>query len=415
MTKVLAYLLRTLSKGVPVVALGVYASIYRSHGNSEYMDMIGNLLLGVAVVVTVQMGKRNVWAAVDAANKGAHSLWTDRHMLAVLTGLFCVIASAALYQAYNPYTDLSVITEQCHGLTQQQCQEFQQVYKAMWPEQSTGEPSPDYLDKKSSVKMSAIITAVFLVISAVIHPLVAMNDELQTNAELKKDKMRWVTAPSLLSVYVLALWVGWVHTTTQRLRLSMMVQMVEQPAYQSTFSHLARRMQWLQFYVLVGFIAIVYALTHLRMMGDTLLLYVFVFSGFSIISSLYYMYNISERWQPIVEMLDPAAEQQALKPTDKSNAAVEGVALMVLTLLALCIASVRANRSSTAWKVAECVVLPLAFVLVLAFSDVSHMMQGSTHFAAVGMAPVDPSKIRAWITGHANEDPLQAAGAGAAQ
>ena len=202
--------------------------------------------------------------------------------------------------------------------------------------------------------MSAIVVGVIFIVSAVIHPLLTGNSELQTAAEIKTEKMKWITAPSLVSVYVLALWVGWVHAAAQRLRGSLLVQMVEHAAFKSSLAGLARRMQWLQFYVLAGAVGLVYALTHLRMMGDTLLLYAFVFAGFAILASLYHMYAMSEKWQPMVNLIDPENEKNALPPTAKSNAVVEGVTLMALTLFMLCVASVRAKRASHTLRPPTC-------------------------------------------------------------
>ena len=199
-----------------------------------------------------------------------------------------------------------------------------------------------------------------------------------------------------MAAYALALWVGWVITATQRLREeSLVVQMVEELPYQSVFLNLTHRMQWLHFYGVAGGVAAVYALTRKKTGTiETWLLYGLVFAGFAVLISLYNMYSVVERWKPIVEIVDPNAPE--LPSHQKSNVVLEGLGAMALVLVLLCVASLMRQRKAV-WKTLETVALVLVFVITLAFSSVSQMIQGSTHLKKVGLQPADVSKLRAVV------------------
>ena len=54
--KVTEDIIQAMGPAATVLAMGVYAGIYRSHANSEYMDSVGNVLIGVSIILAVQLG-----------------------------------------------------------------------------------------------------------------------------------------------------------------------------------------------------------------------------------------------------------------------------------------------------------------------------------------------------------------------
>ena len=351
---------------VPVVMLGAYAAVYRVEGTGSVMQSGGNLLLGLAVALAVQVHAKN--AALPPAPE---SLFLPAACAVV------VVASAILFDTYNPRESLASVTAQCRGLDSQTCSQFQQIYRSILNDGKDAEES-DHTEKIVWVSVFATLAAGFLVILLV-------SRKTPSPAGEGKDASKGVPAGVVVAAYALALWVGWVHTATRRLtENNMAVQMVEYPGLQALFGSTARRMRGLHGYALAGGVAVVYALTRKEARGlETWMLYALVLGGFAVLASLYDMYAISERWQPLVAMVDPRAAQKNDMP-HKGTVVLEGLGAMALALVLLCVAH---KVRSPLWKTAEVLALALVFMLTLAFSPVSRMARDSPHLSKVGISP----------------------------
>ena len=352
---------------VPVVMLGAYAAVYRVEGTGSVMQSGGNLLLGLAVALAVQVHAKNT-----ALLSAPESLFLPAACAVV------VVASAILFDTYNPREDLATVTAQCRGLDSNTCDQFQQIYRSILNDGKDAEES-DHKEKIVWVAVFATLAVGFLLV------LLFSRRKTLSQAGEGENASEGVPAGVVVAAYALALWVGWVHTATRRLtENNMAVQMVEYPGLQALFGSTARRMRGLHGYALAGGVAVVYALTRKQARGlETWMLYALVLGGFAVLASLYDMYAISEKWQPLVAMVDPRAAQKNDMP-HKGTVVLEGLGAMALALVLLCVAHKVRNPLG---KTAEVLALVLVFVLTLAFSPVSRMARDSPHLSKVGIAP----------------------------
>ena len=72
-----------------------------------------------------------------------------------------------------------------------------------------------------------------------------------------------------------AVWLGWVLYAQRRVRQTPSAYLSAQPGLQDILPYVSRHLRWLNSYLLLGFVFLIFAMTHARTWGSRVLVYAF--------------------------------------------------------------------------------------------------------------------------------------------
>ena len=289
----------------PTLVMGLLGAVYTSSSSSPSASAAGNVLLGTAVMMCVFLGKPNE----------IHKAWyADRHVaMLVLAAIFALslglnferldrINTENFDTMLDKYCNLPILQN-----AQIACDLFKQTIKEAAEKMTIQNDA--YLhtkNKQSLVQKLSIATFVVLFVSMLTYVVRFDSDsfvKLDATAWRQHIQMhRYTNWQNTLSFMGIAVWLGWVLYAQRRVEQTPSAYLSAQPGLQDILPYVSRHLRWLNSYLLLGFVFLIFAMTHARTWGSRVLVYAFLFSGLAVMGSIAEIYKASSETSWITVM-----------------------------------------------------------------------------------------------------------------
>ena len=282
-----------LTTSIPILVTGLNGAVYTSCARTRNARAAGHALLGAAVVMSVHLGK---------ANTPSGGAWyNDRHLATLTAVAVLVLLLGLLYRHLeDTYTvTLEEVVEQyCASvLGQEKCGALQGAIRPVVQNlQSEKDVQLHAWNRSELVRAMMIVAVAFLFISYIVYRGARVNFIKISDENWKQHIKDYLYSPSnVLSIIGLSLWTGWILYAQSRLQTHMPLNMASTPGLDDMFNDANLYMRWIQCYLLLGFVFIVYSMTHARTRGSSAFLYAFLLSGLAVMGSVNKLYNASSQ------------------------------------------------------------------------------------------------------------------------
>ena len=281
-------IIHVLVKSIPILVTGLNGAVYTSCARTRNARAAGHALLGAAVFMSVHLSK----AIPKAIPRSDYAWYNDRHLATLAAVAVLVLLLGLLYRHLeDTYTvTLEEVVEQyCASLLgQEQCGALRDAIGPVVQNlKSEKDVQLHAWNRKELVQAMMIVAVAFLFISSIVYTK-------SSHVEVRFDDIKY-SSSNILSVVGLSLWTGWILYAQSRLQTHMPLNMASKPGLDDMFNDANLYMRWIQCYLLLGFVFIVYSMTHARTRGSSAFLYAFLLSGLAVMGSVNKLYNASSQ------------------------------------------------------------------------------------------------------------------------